>query len=71
MAKMNTRKIFVIGLDSATFDLADIGLGGQIKLQLKRIAATGGTEFGDDVFLTQTAAHIYTDQDGSRTVSSK
>ena len=41
--------------------------GSQIKLRVKRIAATGGTEYADSVYVTQTGMHIETDKLGSIT----
>lgn len=61
----------IIPINSASLDLSNIGIGGQIKALVKRIAATGGTEFADSVFVTQVGIHVLKDQDGSRTVSSK
>lgn len=63
-----TKKICVL---TGTFDMSNVDLGGQIKPTVKRIAATSGTEYADNVFITQVGLHGYKDQDGSRTVSSK
>lgn len=55
---------FIFGLGD--FDLTDFGVGGQIKPTVKRIAATGGTEFADSVFLSQLGMHYKVDMTGSR-----
>lgn len=57
-----TGYIFNVG----TFDLTNFGVGGQMKPTLKRIAATGGTEYADDVFITQLGMHYKVDMLGSR-----
>lgn len=52
-------------------DLPDISLTGykvgtQIKVRIKRIAATGGTEYGSNVFITQCGIHFQENTIGSR-----
>jgi len=46
-------------------------IGGQVKIRVKRIAATGGTEYADDVFITQVGMHLQKDTMGSRTETTK
>lgn len=58
-------------IDSATIDLSNVAIGGQISPVIKRISATGGTEYADSVFITQIGLHHLKDQDGSREVFSK
>jgi len=41
-------------------------IGTQIKVRVKRIAATGGTEYADSVFITQVGVHVLKDTLGSR-----
>ena len=41
--------------------------GGHIKMRVKRIAATGGTEYADDVYITQVGMHVEIDKIGSIT----
>lgn len=57
-------------------DLGDITLtnyliGAQIRCRVKRITATGGTEYADDVYITQTGIHLQKDTLGSRSEISK
>lgn len=61
---------FYLSFGSQTaFSSKKIGL--QIKARIKRIAATGGTEFADDVFITQCGIHTTQDTLGSRSLSTK
>lgn len=46
-------------------------IGCQIKPRIKRIAATGGTEYAGNIFITQLGGHVYYSSPGSRTVSAK
>lgn len=53
-------------------DMGDIAftsrtIGTQVGVTVERIAATGGTEYADDVFVTQCGAHIEQIRIGSRT----
>lgn len=52
-------------------NLSSYGIGTQIKLRVKRIAATGGTEFADNVFVTQCGCHLEYNTLGSRAQTSK
>lgn len=52
-------------------DLSSYNLATQIKIRVKRIAATGGTEFADNVFVTQCGCHLQQNTLGSRTASTK
>lgn len=56
---------------STTVTLTGLHLGAQIKARVRRIAATGGTEYGDKVFITQVGVHIECDTLGSRSITSK
>lgn len=58
-------------LDIGDAILTDYLIGGQIKLRVKRIAATGGTEYADDIYITQVGIHIEKDTLGSRTETTK
>lgn len=42
-------------------------IGCQVKLRVKRIAATGGTEYAGNIFITQVGSHLEQDTIGSRT----
>lgn len=46
-------------------------IGDQIKLRIKRIAATGGTEYPDLIYIHQVGIHVQCDTMGSRSESSK
>jgi hypothetical protein len=41
-------------------------IGAQIKCRVKRIAAIGGTEYADDVYITQVGCHLEKTRMGSR-----
>jgi hypothetical protein len=41
-------------------------VGSQIKVRIKRIAATGGTEYNSHIFITQCGVHLKNDTIGSR-----
>lgn len=51
--------------------LTDNLIGTQIKARVKRIAATGGTEYASSMFVTQVGIHFELDTVGSREVSTK
>lgn len=53
-------------LDMGDANLAGYIIGGQLKASVKRIAATGGTEYADDVYITQVGMHVETNTIGSR-----
>lgn len=57
-------------------DLGDLAftnqkIGCQIKLRIKRIAATGGTEYSGNIFINQIGAHLKQDSTGSKKEYSK
>jgi hypothetical protein len=58
-------------LDIGDATLANYLIGGQIKMRVKRIAATGGTEYADDVYITQVGMHLQNDTMGSRSETTK
>jgi hypothetical protein len=62
-------KAFYLDIGDAT--LTNYLIGGQVKLRVKRIAATGGTEYADDVYITQVGMHVEKDTLGSRTETVK
>lgn len=53
-------------LDMGDATLTNYKIGSQIKARIKRIAATGGTEYADDVYITQVGLHIQLNTIGSR-----
>ena len=53
-------------LDMGEITLTNYLIGSQIKTRIKRIAATGGTEYADDVYITQVGIHFQRDAIGSR-----
>lgn len=57
-----TNKKLVMG----NIDLTGHTIGTQLKVTIKRIAATGGTEYADHTFITQCGMHALKDADGSR-----
>ena len=52
-------------LDMGDLTLTNYLLGAQIKCTVKRIAATGGTEYADSTFITQVGIHLEEDAVGS------
>ena len=46
-------------------------IGSQVKIRLKRIAATAGTEYPNHIFVTQTGIHCEKDTMGSRSITTK
>jgi hypothetical protein len=54
-------------LDLGNLALPNNLIGTQIKLRIKRIAATGGTEYADSIFITQVGSHVQHSRLGSRT----
>jgi hypothetical protein len=63
-------------LQSYYLDLGDLSLtnnilGTMIKVRIKRIAATGGTEYASSMFIGQVGAHLQYDTMGSRLETSK
>lgn len=58
-------------LSMGTLTLTNNLFGTQVKPRIKRIAATGGTEYADSVFITQIGIHLEHDTVGSRESSSK
>ncbi len=58
-------------LAMGTVTLTGKNIGMQVKARVKRIAATGGTEYADSVFITQAGIHLEQDTIGSREVSTK
>jgi len=60
---------FLLSFPAASFAAHKIGT--QIKIRVKRIAATGGTEYSGNTFVTQCGIHIQKDTNGSRSISAK
>lgn len=56
---------YLLDLGDAT--LTGYHIGSQIKARVRRIAATGGTEYADDVYITQVGMHMQKNRLGSRT----
>lgn len=54
-------------LDLGDLTLTNYLLGAQIQCNIKRIAATGGTEYADDVYINQVGMHLERTRLGSRT----
>jgi len=53
-------------LDMGDIDFSTYKIGAQIVPRVKRIAATGGTEYADDVYIHQVGIHLEKDTMGSR-----
>ena len=56
----------MILLDMGDVTLTGYHIGMQIKMRVKRIAATGGTDYADDVYITQIGMHMPITRLGSR-----
>ena len=54
-------------LDMGNLTLTNYLIGAEVKCRIKRIAATGGTEYTGNIFITQTGIHLEKDTVGSRT----
>ena len=59
----STLQAFYLDMGNAT--LTNYLRGGQVKIRVKRIAATGGTEYNDDVYITQVGMHLEINKVGS------
>lgn len=57
-------KSFYLDLGDLTF--TNYLIGGQVKANVKRVAVQSGTEYADDVFITQVGVHLQKDTLGSR-----
>lgn len=53
-------------LDLGDLTLTNYLIGGQIRCRVTRIAATGGTEYSGNIFITQAGIHLQKDTLGSR-----
>jgi len=58
-------------LDLGSVDMTGLTIGTQVKIAVKRIAATGGTEYADNTFITQIGIHAEADTVGSRQITTK
>ena len=58
-------------LDMGDVILTNYLIGGQVKIRVKRIAATGGTEYASNIFITQCGVHLQKDTMGSRSEYTK
>lgn len=58
-------------LDMGDITLTGFTIGTQIKARLKRVAATGGTEYPANIFVTQVGCHLEQDTLGSKTEAAK
>lgn len=57
--------------NATTLDFTGITIGTQVKLRVKRIAATTGTEYPNKIFITQVGFHCLKDTMGSRQIGTK
>lgn len=60
---------FLLPMGAVNLPTGLIGL--QAKARVKRIAATGGTEYSGDIFITQIGDHLLRDAIGSRDIATK
>jgi hypothetical protein len=58
-------------LDMGDVSFSGLTIGTQVKCRIKRIAATGGTEYADDVFIHQVGLHVEYNTIGSRQEGTK
>ena len=54
-------------LDMGDVSFSGLTIGTQVKCRVKRIAATGGTEYGSDALINQVGCHLELIRMGSRT----
>ena len=66
-----TAALTMFYLDMGDLTLTNYVLGAEIKCRIKRIAATGGTEYASNIFVTQVGAHFKADTAGSRQEATK
>lgn len=58
-------------LDMGDLTLTGYHIGGLVKVRVKRIAATGGTEYTGNIFINQCGIHLQKDTLGSRSETTK
>jgi hypothetical protein len=56
-------------LDMGDIAFTNLNIGDQLVVSVKRIAATGGTDYADEIFVSQCGCHIEQVRIGSRTES--
>lgn len=61
-----TAALTLFYLDIGDVAFTGLTIGSQVKIRLKRIAATGGTEYASSIFINQVGMHIQEDTIGSR-----
>lgn len=49
-------------------DISGLGIGSQIMIRIARIPCTVGTDYADDIYITQVGMHMQIDKLGSRTI---
>lgn len=62
---------FTLSMGSLDLSTGTYVIGSQVGIRVKRIAATGGTEYGANVFVTQCGIHLQKDTMGSRQETTK
>jgi hypothetical protein len=67
----NSPSLTCFYLDMGNLTLTNYLVGTQIKARIKRIAATGGTEFANSVFITQLGIHLEKNSLGSTAETTK
>ena len=71
MIPANTTSLTHLFLDMGDLAFTNQKIGCQVKIRVKRIAATGGTEYPNHIFITQVGIHAEQDTIGSRDVATK
>lgn len=64
-----TLKAFYLDMGDVSF--SGLTIGTQVKVRIERIAATGGTEYADEIFINQVGCHLEEDTAGSRQEGTK
>jgi hypothetical protein len=57
--------------NSVAVDFSGLTIGTQVNMRLERISATTGTEYPNDVFVTQVGLHYEINTLGSRAIGTK
>lgn len=61
----------LLGSSSTVVDFSGLKIGSQVAVRIKRIAATGGVEYPNHIFITQVGIHVEKDSRGSRGIATK
>jgi hypothetical protein len=66
-----TAALTLLYLDMGNIDMTGYYIGTELKPRIRRIAATSGTEYSGNIFITQLGANYLSDESGSATEAMK